>query len=42
MAWYVFHSDFNMDTYRTKVNLIIIIDGPIIINISVKFELIYS
>jgi hypothetical protein len=45
MVWYVFHPDMNTDTYRIKVKLIRIIDGSIIINlinINIKFELIYS
>jgi hypothetical protein len=45
MVWYVFHSDLNTNICRTKVKLIIIIYGQIIINlinISIKFELIYN
>jgi hypothetical protein len=45
MTCYVFHPDLDTNTYRIKVNLIINIDVLIIINlinISVKFELIYS
>jgi hypothetical protein len=45
MVWYVFHPDLNMNTYIIKVKLIIIINGLIIINlinISIKFDLIYS
>jgi hypothetical protein len=45
MAWYIFHPDLDTNTYRIKVKLILIIDGSIIINlvnINIKFELIYS
>jgi hypothetical protein len=33
MTWYVFHLDLDMTTYKIKIKLIIIIDGPIIMNL---------
>jgi hypothetical protein len=45
MTLYVFHPDLDTNTYRTKIKLIIIIDGPTkinLININIKFELTYS